>query len=193
MPGDPSHHPVPTTSEPTLRTFLGIALPPHLALSLAEAVPPASPWRPTRPENLHLTLRFLGAVTSPTLADLTAHLAALEHPPLSVQLAHAGIFPQAGVLMLNVLPSPALLQLQHLTEAAAQHMGIPPEPRPYHPHITLARAPRRRSTPPLAPNLLPHIDALVAALPETAYTASAITLYQSLAGRYLPLQHFPLR
>lgn len=113
---------------------------------------PAARW--VRPEAIHLTLRFLGEVEPEQLARLSGPLAAAfdAAPPLTLALHGGGCYPPArparvawaGVRVAGAEFDPApLLALQaRVEQAAAACLGLEPEPRPFSPHVTLARCKR---------------------------------------------------
>ncbi|WP_263365041.1 RNA 2',3'-cyclic phosphodiesterase [Edaphobacter bradus] len=124
-----------------MRLFVGLPVPAELAKNLARlaraiAIPKAR-W--TAPENLHLTLVFLGEVAEDRLASIERELAGLEFTPFQIKLTSLGNFPRVGVLFAEVEPAPRLLHLQAQVVERMARCGFAPEERPYHPHITLAR------------------------------------------------------
>jgi 2'-5' RNA ligase len=124
-----------------MRLFLGLPIPPELAqalVRLAQAIElPKGRW--TGPENLHLTLVFLGEVAEPTLPPIEQELSELNFAPFQLKLPSLNIFPRAGVLFAEVEPARPLLHLQAKVADSMARCGFTPEDRPYHPHITLAR------------------------------------------------------
>ena len=93
-------------------------------------------------DNLHLTLRFLGEVNARVAHDFDEELAHIEADAFDLQLKGVGHFDSRGMaraLWAGVQPSPALTALQARIEAAAVHVGLAPERRKFHPHVTLAR------------------------------------------------------
>ena len=71
-------------------------------------------------------------------------------------------------------------QIHHATEAALAALGIAPEQRSYHPHVTLGRARRRESD-----VALPRLDL-------APFRADAFHLYLSANGTYTKLRSYPL-
>ena len=125
-----------------MRLFVALELPPEtrsrltrLAISL-----PGVRWLP--PENLHLTLRFLGEMPTHRAEELDDALAALRGRRFTLQLAGVGVFEKAGrpqALWAGVERSPQLDHLQAKVETAVQRVKFEPERRRFSPHVTLAR------------------------------------------------------
>ncbi len=122
--------------------FLGLAPPEDIRAWMAGlcAGVPGARW--VAPENIHLTLRFIGEVEPETARDLTTPLARIEAPPFDLTLkglGHFGSPRRLRSLWVGVDPSPPLMALQEKIEAAVQRAGFAPEGRNFTPHITLAR------------------------------------------------------
>jgi RNA 2',3'-cyclic 3'-phosphodiesterase len=130
-----------------MRLFLGLPIPPELAQTLIRLTRAIElpKGRHTAPENLHLTLVFLGEVPEPKLPHIEQELSELHFAPFPLKLTTLNTFPRAGVLFAEVEPTRPLLHLQEKVAASMAGCGfVPdnlkaPEARPYHPHITLAR------------------------------------------------------
>ncbi len=124
-----------------MRLFIGLPIPAKLASVItrhARTIPlPKARW--TTPENIHLTLVFLGEVGEPTLPSIKHELAELIITPFPIRLTTLNTFPRAGVLIAEVDPIPRLLHLQSQIASSVARCGLSPEDRPYHPHLTLAR------------------------------------------------------
>jgi RNA 2',3'-cyclic 3'-phosphodiesterase len=130
-----------------LRLFVGIGFTPELKLRLSLLQSGIAGARWIDPGNFHLTLRFIGEVDEGTAADVDEALLRLQARPFSVQLAGVGVFggEKLRTLWVGVEREPALMSLQGKIELALIRSGLPPEPRKYSPHVTLARLrdPRR--------------------------------------------------
>jgi len=130
-----------------LRLFVGIEFPPELKLrlSLLQSGIAGAKW--VDPGNFHLTLRFIGEVDEGTAADVDEALLRLKARPFSVQLSGVGVFggDKLRTLWVGVEREAALSTLQGKIEQALIRAGLPPEPRKFSPHVTLARLrdPRR--------------------------------------------------
>jgi RNA 2',3'-cyclic 3'-phosphodiesterase len=124
-----------------LRLFVGIEFPPELrlCLSLLQSGVAGAKW--VDPGNFHLTLRFIGEVDEGTAADVDEALLRLKARPFTLQLAGAGTFggDKPRQLWVGVEREPALATLQGKVEQALIRAGLPPEPRKFAPHVTLAR------------------------------------------------------
>jgi 2'-5' RNA ligase len=124
-----------------MRLFLGLPIPPELAQALTRLTQAIElpKGRRTAPENLHLTLVFLGEVAEPKLPAIEQELSELRFAPFSLKLTSLNTFPRAGVLFAEIEPTGPLLHLQAKLAASMARCGFAPDARPYHPHITLAR------------------------------------------------------
>ena len=93
-------------------------------------------------ERWHCTLRFLGPV--PDVDAVVAALATVDDlPRFSVRVGGAGAFPsarRATVLWAGVTDGvDELTGLAGVVDRAVVRAGLPPAPRPFRPHVTLAR------------------------------------------------------
>lgn len=133
------------------RVFCAIDLPPQLKQKLAdhgeqlrEAEPDAhASW--TRPDNIHLTLKFLGNVNVPDVAKLSqaAERAVVSVPRFKLTAEGPGTFPKNGpprVLWIGISdPDEQLARLHASLENEGAKLGFAKEARAFHPHLTLAR------------------------------------------------------
>ena len=139
--------------------------------------------------NAHVTLRFLGQATAAQLERVAALVApvAAACPAAIATASGLAVFPPRGaprVLALALALPAGVTALQQACEAAARDAGFAPEPREFHPHLTLGRWSRRGPRPPL-PTLEPF-----------AVPLDRVVLYRSDAGpagvTYPALATFPL-
>ena len=125
-----------------LRLFVGIGFPPELKLqlsSLCSGVPGAK-W--VEAGNFHLTLRFIGEVGEDIAADIDEALSRLRARRFTLQIAGTGVFgggDKPRSLWAGVERTPELSALRDKVEQAMMRAGLPPEPRKFAPHVTLAR------------------------------------------------------
>lgn len=134
-----------------IRLFVAIELPKSVKVVLLAAASqvaqrlPGGAVRWVQPEQLHLTLRFLGdtAVTQlPTLQDQLSQLTA-RHPGFQLRLDGLGAFPnrkRPRVVWAGLAGEMAVLQaMQAELEDRVVKLGWTREERPFSPHITLGR------------------------------------------------------
>lgn len=136
-----------------IRAFIAITLPTTLQQSIAEVCQVlqrlALPWRWITPDHIHLTLRFLGNVPDESVPSLLQAMAqaAQGQTAFPLRARALGCFPHPArprVLWVGLDdPSQALGCLNARLMAALTPLGFPPEDRPFHPHLTLARAQNR--------------------------------------------------
>lgn len=143
-------------------------------------------------ENLHLTLRFLGATPQARVPDVAAAAAAAagRFAPFTARLARAGAFPSAGrprVLWLGIAAGAS--ELAGLTAALGAELagrGWAPDDRPFRAHLTLARCDG-------VPGAARVVEALqdAAADLDAAWTVDRLVVFQSELGRG-PARYRPL-
>lgn len=129
-----------------VRLFVAIDVPPDVQRRLLALVPVAPGVRRVAVGQVHLTLHFLGAVAAAAVVPLAAGLSGVMWRGFPLVLAGGGRFPPRGpaaVLWVGVRESRGLSDLHAaLGEALVRH-GETVEPRPYLPHVTLARLERQ--------------------------------------------------
>jgi 2'-5' RNA ligase len=124
------------------RLFVAIDLPNRVKeqiLFICNGVPGAK-W--LGPEQIHLTLRFIGEVDGGVFRDIAETLAHIRCEPFSVALAGTGCFPlrkEPKSLWVGVEKNEALAHLQKKIETALVRTGLPKEGRKFAPHITVAQ------------------------------------------------------
>ena len=183
-----------------MRLFLSIELPDDVGDHLVtvrrqlESVLPKVSY--TRPENLHLTLKFLGEVEPKRLDPIKQSLALIKPP--RIELAAAGIdcFPNRGpIKIIAAALGGTLAPLRALVESIEQRgkfLGFDREHRAYRPHVTLAR------TRPVVPaKFREAIDAATRdCWPGPPFAPPAFVLMESqlspAGSKYSALEQFPI-
>ncbi len=125
-----------------IRLFVGLELPEDIRLSLAGLCGgvPGADW--VAPDNMHLTLRFLGEISEGDADDAHDALMGVRAPSFELMLNGVGHFStgeEIRALWAGVGKSPELERLQRNVESALVRMGFPREERRWRPHVTLAR------------------------------------------------------
>jgi 2'-5' RNA ligase len=106
--------------------------------------------KPVRPESFHVTLAFLGNVPDEQFDAVAGAAGAVSFEPLTLTLDRLGYFPAPQVLWLGPSQTPGGLRaLGRDLCAAVVAAGVTPDPKPFHPHLTLAR--KVRTEPELSP------------------------------------------
>ena len=101
---------------------------------------PGARWVP--PENLHLTLRFIGEVDGRDARDIDDALAAIRMPAFALKLAGVGVFGEGRKLRsvwVGIEPNPEVTRLRDKIEQAVIRAGQTPEARKFKPHVSIAR------------------------------------------------------
>lgn len=126
-----------------MRLFVALELPAETKsqLGIMCCGVPGARW--LDPDQLHLTLRFIGEVDGDCSLDITEALAEIQAPEFALAIKGVGCFSSRDkprVLWAGVENNPALARLQKKIEGVlVRDVGLKPEGRKYSPHITLAR------------------------------------------------------
>ncbi len=166
-----------------MRCFVALDLPPAVRTALAAVVRQlagtGARLRVPPPDQLHVTLKFLGELPAAQATALAAALAGLPLPPLCLQVAGLGRFPPRGAPRViwaglggDLLPLGALAAA--VEDRAAVH-GVPRETRPLTPHVTLARVP----APTGSRRLLAALGQLAPTVASPPFLAPAMAFYRS--------------
>jgi 2'-5' RNA ligase len=166
-----------STSE-RVRAFFGLPLPEGhreaLGRFIAQCVAIAPDFRWVPAANLHLTLRFIGAIDRKVVEGIADRLAGSRLAAFELTLGDFGTFKRGRLVRVawlgltsGVQPAQALAAR---VEAACAADGLEAEQRPFQPHLTLARA-------------RPRLGAALPGLPDAPrlrpWKADELVLYQS--------------
>jgi RNA 2',3'-cyclic 3'-phosphodiesterase len=186
-----------------MRLFLALTLPENTRAHLSRLIDDLRPslsksklsW--TRPQNLHVTLKFLGEVDDAYLPSLCSALARIPRQgPIHLTPDHIECFPPRGPIRIITAglagDLAAAATLHTAIDSICHPLGFPREKRRYIPHITLARA--------RAPLPAPAREKLAQqarhSLPAPSFSADRVTLFQSTlsprGSEYVPVTHTDL-
>lgn len=186
------------SSTSSWRVFCAIELPETLRLHLGdhigrlrEAVPQAhASW--SRPENIHLTLKFFGDVKQDLIPKISAAATrtASQHASFQMGVAAAGAFPkqnQPRVLWIgleDLTGKLAALQSQFESESAQE--GFAKEERAFRPHLTIARIRNPAGSRTLAET---HQQM---GFNEERFVVSELVVFHSQGSKYSAISRHPL-
>ena len=162
------------------RLFVGIRPPAAIRAQLLDTMSGAEGVRWQDDEQLHITLRFIGAVERPVAEDVAAMLGQVHGTAFELAVAGVGLFDRGTgrptALWAGVRPHDAISELHRKVDRAIVRAGLAPEGRAYLPHITLARIGGRGAVvdPWLAAN---------AGLASPAFAVTHFLLFESHLGR----------
>jgi RNA 2',3'-cyclic 3'-phosphodiesterase len=169
-----------------MRAFIAIELPGSIREALAReqarfrALCPDARW--TRPEGIHLTLKFLGQTSDQQEAQVKSELGRMEgFEKFAVRVQGFGFFPGAKrprVFWAGLEAPPELARLAAQVETTLAPIGFPPENRAFRPHLTLARF--------KIPRPQPKLEALVAVQGDPLLGAFEVSEFFLWESRLLP-------
>ena len=137
-------HPARKSKDKSLRCFFGLAFRKHEVLTplldeLARVALPEDKLRLSPPDNLHVTLTFLGAIAAEQLDEAKAlgSMVCSKHAAMDLSCRGTGAFKNS--LWVGIDTQDALLALADDFKHAGILLGVAADPRAYQPHITVAR------------------------------------------------------
>ncbi|MEM1377114.1 MAG: RNA 2',3'-cyclic phosphodiesterase [Pseudomonadota bacterium] len=136
------------------RLFAAIEIPHHAAMMLSMLKGGLSGARWIDQENYHLTLRFMGDLENHVADEVLNELAAVKKPKFEIGLSGLNAFggKKPHSLYAQTTACPSLYELQSEIARKCQRIGLPPDPKKFTPHVTIARL--RKSTPEAVANYL---------------------------------------
>lgn len=97
-----------------------------------------------KPDNLHITLAFLGDISADRISDVKKILTKIapNHMPFSIDLSDLGFFPNLKnprVLWIGIKEQPNLLKLKDDIDRRLDAFNISYDKKPFSPHLTIGR------------------------------------------------------
>ncbi len=176
-----------------MRLFVAVPLPAPVLKGLAGLCSglPGARW--VAPENMHVTLRFIGEVDGPGADGVHMALSGVRGRAFPLALNGLGSF-QSGrrlrMLWAGVDDQPVLVRLRDDVEKALVSSGLEPERRKFKPHVTLARFNKKPGN-----KLGPYLDAYGAfsagPFPVTAFVLMR-TFLNRAGAQYEVMADYPL-
>ncbi len=96
-----------------------------------------------KPENIHITIRFLGEVPSSMIEKIYGEMNKVDFSPFDVEIEGLGAFP--NLRRINVIwagvkkGADKLRNIYYQLEPNIQRLGLRPDNKGFSPHITIAR------------------------------------------------------
>ena len=147
-----------------------------------------------RPDNLHVTLKFIGHTDAGKLDSIRAALAKVRSPKaIQLQFGTIGFFPNASrprVIWGGIEASENLAPLAHEVDQQIATLGFAAEERAFTPHLTLARL----DPPGIAPDLRSEIGKQATRDFGVLHTSEFHLIESKLkpsGAEYTTLQSFP--
>jgi 2'-5' RNA ligase len=168
----------------TIRTFIALELPPSLISLLAkvqedlQSMGLRAKW--VRPENIHLTLKFLGDIPIEKCPEIESAIksATKAFKPLALSVKGIGVFPgikNARVLWTGLSGEiEVLANLQQNLEMQLVSLGHKKGNRPFKAHLTLGRIKKR-----VAPAQLLGAIRVCCEFEPVNFNADHVVLYES--------------
>jgi len=152
---------------------------------LQQAGGPHVRWTPAG--NAHVTLHFFGSESRARLETAARALRAADlGRPYEAELGRVGAFPDLRaprILWIGLARGGAeTVELQRKAMTVLAGLGFVPEPRPFHPHVTIGRL-RPRSRAPAALRKATRLPGLVR---PGAFRVASLSLMQSRLGGPAP-------
>ncbi|MFB6346534.1 MAG: RNA 2',3'-cyclic phosphodiesterase [bacterium] len=130
-----------------MRAFFGIPCPESVRETLepmAVELADTTNIKTVRPENYHLTVKFLGDISQSDCRDFDSLLQSrLPTPgPLKLDVEHVGVFPSMehpSVVWAGIEPTESLQLVHDEVESVALDLDFDPEDHDFRPHVTLGR------------------------------------------------------
>ena len=133
----------------TIRTFIAIELPEKIIYTIGKVQEKIKSYgfkiRWVSPENIHLTLKFLGNIKKADMEKVAKAISesVTGYHSISLSVKGIGVFPgikRPRVLWLGISKQLDLLtELQKTLDETLETMGFPKEKRPFKGHLTLGR------------------------------------------------------
>jgi 2'-5' RNA ligase len=131
-----------------LRSFIAIELPETVKSAFAELQgelkKTGADIRWVKPENIHLTLKFLGDIEEESTGSIIHVIKGTcsRFEPLTLEIRGVGVFPNAKsprVIWAGVNCNTALAEIRNSIEEGLSSLGFDRDNRKFSPHLTLGR------------------------------------------------------
>lgn len=177
------------------RLFIAIELPKSVKLEAGKIEQVLSQFLDVRwvdPDNIHLTLKFLGYVEEETIAEIENRVAEATqgYSSFTLSLSNMGAFPtpkRPRVIWVGLTDEFINCEkMQRSIDKALSNMGFEKEKRPFQPHVTLCRIKGSKK-----------MDLVFPEVERISFEVNELILFESRltpkGAFYTPLKQFPLK
>lgn len=96
-----------------------------------------------KPKNIHVTMRFLGNITLSMVDKIFREMEKVSFMPFEIEISGVGVFPNLKfprVIWIGIKKgADELRKIFNQLEPRLRGLGLPPDPKGFSPHITIAR------------------------------------------------------
>ena len=96
-----------------------------------------------KPQNIHVTMRFLGNISLPMVDLIHEEMKQISFTPFEIELRGLGVFPSlryARVVWAGIRKgADELVNVFNQLEPRLRRLGFKPDPKGFSPHLTIAR------------------------------------------------------
>ena len=158
------------------RLFTGLEVPAHIRAILGMKQAGLAKLRWIDPSDFHLTLRFIGNVHSQQANEIVDALSRKQWVAPTITLDEVKCFGggKPTTLFASVKADAHLSALASAHDRLMQQMGLPPDPRRFTPHVTLARCKGIS-----AQSVARYLSLHGAAMPGLSYRPERFVLYSA--------------
>jgi 2'-5' RNA ligase len=146
----------------TIRSFIAFDIESHEVLKkLAEAqsllVGTGADLKPVKPQNIHVTVRFLGNISSETVEKIFEEMKEVQFVAFDIRIHGVGAFPNVKyprVVWAGIREgADQLRSIFNQLEPRLHSLGFAPDSKGFSPHLTIARVRSGRSKAELAQSI----------------------------------------
>lgn len=132
----------------TIRTFIAIPIPEPVIRYLSDLINKfqtqfsenSIKW--VQPNNIHITLKFLGDISTSSLAKLDDLLQSKKFPSFNLEIDKVGAFPsiyKPRVIWVGTTTNPILMEINDHVQSVTEFINVSEERKSFSPHLTIAR------------------------------------------------------
>ena len=168
-----------------MRCFIAISLPDSIHNKLSEIQTRLKKYNAdigwTRPEGIHLTLKFLGEISEDKIPPLKVIMeqVSANQTPFELEIGSTGMFPDARrprVFWVGISQGiEQITKLANQLDTQISELGFPKEERKFNPHLTLGRVRSPKNLPAVTNYFLEETHLRLGKI-----TVEHISLYQSI-------------